>query len=77
MNGYELWDTASHDLLAADTGEERLLAVVRAYHEQYGRDLVFRWELVALAANDDDDDMIIARGDELIARAFARQAAPT
>lgn len=77
MNGYELWDTVSHDLLAADAGETRLLAVVRTYHDRYGRELVARWELVALAENDDDDDTVIAQGDDLITRAFAREAAAT
>lgn len=75
MRGYELWDGAN--FLAEDANTERLFEVVRVYHERYGRDLVGRWMLVQLASNDDNPDTVIAQGDDLITRAFAREAAAT
>lgn len=75
--GFELWDTNSANIIAADANEERLLAVVRAYHDRYGRDLVAQWILIWVEDEDDDEDTTVAEGDDLITRAFAREAAAT
>ncbi len=75
--GFELWDKNTANIVGADANEERLLAVVRAYHDAYGRDLVAQWILIWVEDEDDDEDLTIAEGDGLITRAFAREAAAT
>ncbi len=78
--GYELWDGETMNMLATDAHEERLLAIVRAQHDADGRESVARWLLVYGDNEDEegsDDGAVVAEGNNLIARAFAREGAAT
>jgi hypothetical protein len=67
---YEVWDTATSNLVTARATEDDALAFVRAYVAQHGRQYALSWVLLW---DDDATDQAgqIAEGSTLIARAEA------
>lgn len=71
---YELWYEDSPNMIDAFTTEAEALAEVRAYIEDYGPSLVDTMAL--LAAPQDQEKYIVARGAQLAKRATTVQAQP-
>lgn len=63
---WEIWSSASGNLVAQHDTEAEVLAFVRTALVEYGRDIVAAWSLA-----EEPGDQPAVFGDELIARALA------